>query len=186
VSGESSDPSPRPGDVSLDLRDSTAVFSELWSCHGATVERFVRRKVVGSLVDDVMSLTMTTAWERIDLLDDDPRSKGAVSWLYAIASHAASNVERQSRRRSDGVEIPATMPSSRAQADLLDIERRDELRSLMHDLTREQQLLLLAYAHRVPAQAVGEFTGMKEDAVTQQWSRLRRRIAARTGECDAS
>jgi len=75
--------------------DERVRFEQLYEAHGATVRRFVHRRLPASLADDVVAEVFVSAWRR---LADAPAQE--LPWLLGIARGMIANARRGEARRA--------------------------------------------------------------------------------------
>lgn len=72
-------------------------FAQFFHAAVGQVAAFVRRRVPGSEVDDIVADVFLTAWRHFDKLE--AMDEGALPWLYRTAIHAMSHSRRGAARR---------------------------------------------------------------------------------------
>jgi RNA polymerase sigma-70 factor (ECF subfamily) len=149
---------------------------ELQGRLGRYVAAYVRRRVRGSVVDDVVAEVWAIAWRR---LDEVPAN--ALPWLYAVARNVIGTQLRSASRWAARIER-ATVAGA-GSADVVDIAedvaRRLEVDAALATLidSDRELLLLVAWEGLSPAD-VAATLGVSAGTVSVRLHRARARLRA--------
>lgn len=86
------------------MGDAAQLFTVLYEQHHDSVERYVRRRVVDSIVPDVVADVFLVVWRRLG----DVPSTAELPWIYGIARRVLANEFRSQHRAGALAERVAT------------------------------------------------------------------------------
>lgn len=137
------------------------------------VQRYVRRRVDGAAVDDVVADTMLALWRR---LDDIPSAAG-LAWAYAVARRQVANHRRATKRHLRLVQRAGAQPTPTAPTDgPLDAE----LHAALADLpTADREILRLWAWEGLEAAAIGTALDLTANAAAIRLHRAKAKLRER-------
>ena len=103
------------------LSERKQVFETMYRRHYYEVLSYARRRAPEDLARDVAADTFLVAWQRLDVVPDEP-----IAWLIGVARKTLANQRRSARRR---VSLQARLANERQIAETLESapeERREE------------------------------------------------------------
>lgn len=119
-------------------RGDRAAFDGLVQLHQTALRGFLRRRLPGDAVEDVIQETFLAAWSALPAFEPRVRLK---TWLYRIALHKVADSMRRSSREVS-LDLLTMDP---ADTGLTATETAIWVRSLLAQLPDEQRLLLELY-----------------------------------------
>lgn len=128
-------------------------FEAIYSTHGGTITRYVRRRLGDKLAEDVTADVFSRALARTDTVVDRPVDD-VLPWLFGIASHVIADHHRAEKRRLRALERLARTVSTETHdrpTDQLDAGLMHALRDL--PATDREALLLVAWGELSYAEA---------------------------------
>ncbi len=113
-------------------------FDGLVQLHQTPLRGFLRRRLPGDAVEDVLQDTFLAAWSALPGFEPRVRLK---TWLYRIALHKAADWQRKSRREISLESLTHGLPTS----NLATTENAIWARALLAQLPDDQRVLLELY-----------------------------------------
>ena len=160
------------------------VFSSFVHAHEPALRRTARATVAAGEVDQLVSDTFTTAWQRFEEIP----TEAAYSWLVAVMRNHVRNLGRSRRRWSALVDAVTSMrPMAETglfagRVDPLEVAR------VQHAMGRlgepDQQLLRMAVGQELQPAEIAVIVGDDARAVRVRLHRARRRLIQLLAETD--
>jgi RNA polymerase sigma-70 factor (ECF subfamily) len=151
-----------------------AMFGRLYDHYVQSIYRYAYSRV-GSAheAEDITSQTFMSAYEALARY----RERGQFSaWLFRIAQSKINDYFRRSRREV-GLDLVAEMQREDALGTLIRAEELSRIRSLISQLSEEEQeLIRLRYVADLSFAEIGDLLGRREDAVKKSVYRLLARL----------
>ncbi len=165
-------------DISMlvkDAKDDPGAFGRLYDIYVQPVYRYLYSRV-GTMHDaeDLTSQTFLTALEHLPRY----RERGQfAAWLFRIARSKALDHFRRNRRELDLEEAEASVGGGDALVQVIQGEEINHLRSLIGNLSAEEQdLIRLRYVAELTFAEMADLLGKREEAVKQSVYRLLARL----------
>ena len=150
-----------------DVDERAEQFRRIFEACYPPLHAYVRRRITGADVDDVVAEVLTVAWRR---LEDIPPG-GELPWTYGVARRTLANHRRSSERRSRLLDRIAGERSGAApDANDTVIAALSRLRS------DDQEILRLAAWEGLSAAEIAVVLQCSPNAATLRLSRARRRL----------
>lgn len=170
--------------VIMRSRHEPEVFSDLFTRHAATIQRYVTRRLGPDAADDVVADTFLLAFRQRDSYD--PARADALPWLYGIATNLIGRHRRNevrlyralARTGVDEVTAPFTDQVDNAVAASMANRRVAAVLARLPAIYRDP-LLLLAWgdlSYEETAIALGVPKGTVRSRVSRARARLRRML----------
>lgn len=153
-------------------------FRGIYEAHYHRILGYALRRVeLPEDAADVVAETFLVAWRR---LDEIPKGREALLWLYGTARRALANLHRTERRRSRLAERLrreiAALPAVAAPAPTEEIQA--VLRALGELREEDREVLRLAAWEELSHEEIGRILGCSANAAKIRLHRARRRLAA--------
>ena len=152
-------------------------FSQLFRAQMSAVRGYTRTLVVETDVDDIVSATFRTAWQRLD--DIPPLS--VRPWLFGVARNHVLNHVRAERRRKALVDVLGTIqPPSHAELHhgQIDPARIGTLRSALDQLSdSEREIIQLAAWHELMSAEIATVLDIRPNAARVRLHRARQHLS---------
>jgi RNA polymerase sigma-70 factor (ECF subfamily) len=169
------------------LRDDEHRFVGIYERCARPITAFCLRRVDSDRVDDAVAETFLVAWRRIDNV---PRGRDELLWLYRVAGNVVRHEWRASaRRRRLGNRMAALRPvgdddpADRAIANA----EHDAVAAALERLDADDaELLMLVAWERLKPAALATVLGVSPNTASQRASRARRRLASAMNDGDAT
>ena len=129
---------PEQGLLKRAQRGDRGAFDGLVQLHQTPLRGFLRRRLPGDAVEDVLQETFLAAWSALPAFEPRVRLK---TWLYRIALHKAADWLRKSRREISLESLTNELPTSNLAA----TENAIWARALLAQLPDDQRVLLELY-----------------------------------------
>ncbi|GAA1721914.1 RNA polymerase sigma factor [Isoptericola hypogeus] len=161
----------------MDDAEARRLLTQLWTDHHESVARFVARRVMPGLVDDVVSETFLVAWRKVEDVPADARP-----WLFGVARNVLStHLRTHGRWRALGVRLerepePGHEGTDDVAADRADLRRAWELLS---DADRE--VIALVAWDGLTAVEAARVLGIRPTTFSVRLTRARKRLLAFSG-----
>src|ERR1700712_1014206 len=167
---------PSPEAASPEVASTEAAFTALYGEYYAQVLRFVRRRAHPLNVDDIVSETFLTAWQRRGSLPTEP-----LPWLYRTARNMMLNSARGTGRQQALAVRVASLTAGEASAtdgDVEHLERRLDLQTAFSALrVPDQEVLALDVWEDLDSRAAAAVIGCSRATYSMRLTRARRRLA---------
>lgn len=138
------------------------------------LQRYVRRRLAASEVDDVFADVMLTLWRRVDDIPDDQ----PLPWCYAVARNTLANHYRGRRRHLRLVGRLSAEPRPLASPDPAELAGDPELTQAMGTLPEADREVLYLWAwEQLEPREIAEVIGTTSNAVSLRLSRAKGRLA---------
>jgi RNA polymerase sigma factor (sigma-70 family) len=169
-------------------RDRPAEFAIIFDRHGATLHRYLARRLGPATADDVLAETFLVAFSKRATFDTARPS--ARPWLYGIAANLVADHRRKEARRLQLV-MP-TEPDAGCHADLVaqrvsaqasQARLHDALDSLEN---RDREVVLLIAWEELSYAEVAEALNIPVGTVRSRLNRARTKLRAALGGSDPS
>lgn len=139
------------------------------------LQRFVRRRIDPSAVDDTVADTLLVCWRR---LDDIPEG-AELAWCYGAARRCLANARRSADRAHRLTDrLVATGAAGGVEDHMLDLDLLAGLRELDE---RDRELVLLWAWEGLEPREIAVVLDATPNAISIRLHRLRRRLADRLG-----
>lgn len=160
----------------IDPTGSDNEFETLFREHYHEVRRFARTLVSDGDVDDIVSTTFTTAWQKFDQIPtDSPRG-----WLFGTARNMARNKWAMGRRGRSLIElITDARPqlTTRLAAGGFDPVEVAPFLDLLRDLSEgDRDLMIMAGWFEMTPQEIAQATGHRAGNIRVRLHRLRKNL----------
>ncbi|MFN8023111.1 MAG: sigma-70 family RNA polymerase sigma factor [Acidimicrobiales bacterium] len=143
------------------------------------LQRYVRRRIDASAVDDVVADTLFVCWRRLDEIPTD----ATVAWTLGVARRCLANDRRGARRQAAVGERLAAQPQQSTTPVEPDVDLRDAVAELPE--TDREVVLLWAWEGMAPRE-IAVVTGLTPNAVSLRLHRAKQRLAVRLETNDTS
>jgi RNA polymerase sigma factor (sigma-70 family) len=157
-------------------------FAELYRAHYPAVLRFVRRRAREADVDDVVSETFLTAWQRQEQMAAAP-----LPWLYRTARNVLLNTNRAAGRR-EGLAVRIASLREEEPADpIIRFEQQHDLTAVWSGLDPlDQEILALQIWEGLNGKEAASVLGISRAACAMRATRARRCLASALTAAEAA
>lgn len=149
-------------------------FTELYRSHYPAVLRFVRRRAREADVDDIVSETFLTAWQRQEQMAAAP-----LPWLYRTARNVMLNANRAAGRQEGLAVRIASLREDEPADPIIRFEQQHDLAPVWSRLDPlDQEILALQVWEGLNGKEAASVLGISRAAGAMRATRARRRLAA--------
>lgn len=162
--------------MSADPTGPDEVFDAFYREYYNDVRRLARTLVDDADVDDIVSTTFTTAWQKFDQIPSDSER----GWLFGTARNMARNrwaAGRRTRSLADAVAHARPELTSRLAARGFDPVEVEPFLEVLRELDdKDQELMILAGWFEMTPREIAKVTGGRSGTVRVRLHRLRKQI----------
>jgi RNA polymerase sigma factor (sigma-70 family) len=156
------------------MQRSTEIrFRDIYERHREDVTLYVRRRVAGDSVDDVVAETFLVCWRKLDQVPREP-----LPWLYAVARKTLANHHRATARHVGAPDRRADEASSPIESDHVLARAFARLSEPDREVLR-----LVAWEH-LSLRDAAKALGCSHVACRVRFHRARRRLALQLEQFD--
>ncbi len=161
----------------MDDADARALLTRLWVDHHEPVARFVARRAMPELVDDVVSETFLVAWRKVEDVPAEPRP-----WLFGVARNVLStHLRTHGRWRALGTRLeqepePGREGTADVAADRTDLRRAWDLLS-----AADREVIALVAWDGLTTVEAARVLGVRATTFSVRLTRARKRLLAFSG-----
>lgn len=161
------------------MSQPTAEFTAFYEHYHPYVDAFVRRRINGSSVEDVVSDVFAVAWRRKDEVPTD-----GLPWLYLTARNCIGTKYRTQERWQLLKQKLSEVPVDRGRRDPADIlSERERITSAIGSLSNDdRELVILTAWEGLTVTEIGEVLGLSAGNVSVRLHRARKHLRSALGD----
>lgn len=166
----------------LASKKNERAFEEIIRLYGGLIKAIVRRHLCNMVMwqDDCINDILLSVW--LNIKSYDPDRSSLKNWIAAVARYRCIDFKRKYIREAAG-SLDETIKDKKAELDLMEHEMREEISSLLSQLSPEDRdIFIKRYFRDETIEEISASEGIKPSCIYNRLSRGRKRLRSIFGK----